>query len=120
MTLESLNFALFHLRCEDLENPMGIDSINPHLSWKLIGGRRGLKQTAYQIQCSTDPNKFEADELLWDTRKIKSTESIHIKYLGAPLKSRQKIYWRVKAWDELDKKSYIRLVCKVDRSRNTS
>jgi alpha-L-rhamnosidase len=25
--------------------------------------------------------------------------------LGAPLKSRQKIYWRVKAWDELDKKS---------------
>ena len=37
------------LRCEYLENPLGIDATQPRLSWIVESNERGQKQTAYQI-----------------------------------------------------------------------
>jgi len=37
------------LRCEYLDNPLGIDTPQPRLSWVLESKERGQKQTAYQI-----------------------------------------------------------------------
>src|ERR1022692_3882481 len=39
--------TVFALRCEQLENPLGIDVLRPRLSWKLESNQRGQKQTAY-------------------------------------------------------------------------
>ncbi|HPX41853.1 MAG TPA: hypothetical protein PLF51_15570, partial [Candidatus Hydrogenedentes bacterium] len=37
------------LRCEYLENPLGIDANPPRLSWIVESGERGAKQTAWRI-----------------------------------------------------------------------
>ena len=37
------------LQCEDRTNPVGMDVVNPQLSWILSSGQRDEKQTAYQI-----------------------------------------------------------------------
>jgi len=50
------------LRCEYLPNPLGIDSKEPRLSWKLASDQRGATQSAYQIQV-----RDRQGDLLWDT-----------------------------------------------------
>ena len=37
------------LRCQYRENPQGIDHVRPRLSWTIRSGRRGDRQTAYQV-----------------------------------------------------------------------
>jgi len=96
-----------HLRCEYKNNPLGIDVVQPRLSWQLDTTGRGARQTAYQIASwSTlrpDPVGDESGpDLLWDTGKIISDQSIHIPYEGPGLLSRQCVYWRVRIWDEQD------------------
>jgi len=42
------------LNCEHLVNPLGVDKLNPRLSWRLADKRQGAKQSAYQILVSSD------------------------------------------------------------------
>ncbi|MFX0093309.1 MAG: family 78 glycoside hydrolase catalytic domain, partial [Candidatus Hodarchaeota archaeon] len=93
---------VFHLRCEYLEHPLGIDQVHPKMSWKLKSVQRGSYQTAYQIQCALT---FKFDDLIWDSGKIESDRSIHIEYAGRDLKSYERVYWRVKVWNEKAKPS---------------
>jgi alpha-L-rhamnosidase len=39
----------FNLRCEYLEDPIGLDTPNPRFSWCLAHNERNQKQSAYQI-----------------------------------------------------------------------
>ena len=41
--------AVADLRCDYAVNPLGVDSANPRLFWKLESGARGQRQTSYQI-----------------------------------------------------------------------
>lgn len=91
-----------HLRCEYLENPIGIDETRPRLSWKLQSRKHSAKQTAYQIQCSRE---IDFTTKIWDTSKIQSSQSTHVHYEGQTLHSRDRVYWRVRVWDELDETS---------------
>src|SRR5512140_3068818 len=60
-----------HLRCEYLENPLGIDRTAPRLSWWVVDDRRGAKQTAYQIVVASEAELLKADKGdLWDTGKV--------------------------------------------------
>ncbi len=87
-----------HLRCEYFENPLGLDERQPRLSWWLDAEhRRGARQTAYQLLVSSEPGGAPD---LWDSGKVASDASRHIVYAGKPLRSRQRAWWRVKAWDE--------------------
>ena len=90
-----------NLRCEYNQNPVGIDIAAPRLSWEVNDARRGAVQSAYQILVSRtpDPAKAKADDLLWDSGKVASDQSIHIVYMGQPLTSRQRCYWTVRTWD---------------------
>ena len=38
------------LRTEYLENPLGIDTRNPHLGWQMASSGRNVTQSAYQVQ----------------------------------------------------------------------
>ena len=50
VTLTSAAFAApVHLRCEYLENPLGIDKASPRLSWQSDNVERDWKQSAYEI-----------------------------------------------------------------------
>jgi len=43
-----------NLKCEYLENPIGVDSYHPRLTWNLADTRKGAGQTAYSITVATD------------------------------------------------------------------
>ena len=93
-----------NLRCEYRENPLGIDSLKPRLSWMIeVGDRksdvRGLKQTAYQVLVASSEKLLKNDTGdLWDSGKVESDQSVHVEYAGKPLESRMRCYWKVRVW----------------------
>jgi alpha-L-rhamnosidase len=93
-----------HLHCEYFENPLGIGTTSPRLSWqiKADSSDKNVMQTAYQIQVASE-NEFK--NLLWNTKKVNSDQSIHIEYQGKALQSRQRVFWRVRIWDNQGRKS---------------
>lgn len=91
------------LVCEYKKNPVGIDAKNPRLSWKIKCIERDFEQKAFQIQVSgSEAALLEGKELLWDSTRVESSQSIHIRYNGAELCSGQRCYWRVRIWDQKD------------------
>jgi alpha-L-rhamnosidase len=90
-----------HLRCERETNPLGIDEPQPRFSWCLDTTQKGAVQTAYRIIVSTSIDKLVQDMGdLWDTGRIISSSSVSISYEGVPLISRQRIWWKIKLWNE--------------------
>src|SRR5579862_985042 len=89
-----------HLRCESVENPLGIDVETPHLSWQSDSTQRNWMQTAYQIVVSTSPSPAsDGFAKVWDSGKIASAESVGIAYGGPKLEPRTRYYWSVRVWD---------------------
>src|SRR5438105_4001957 len=89
-----------HLRCEYLENPIGIGETKPRLSWWCESPNRGEQQTAYQVLFATSPELLQKDSPdLWDSGQVQSDESTQIEYAGKPLSSREKAWWKVRIWD---------------------
>jgi len=65
-----------HLRCEYRVEPLGIDVLQPRLSWEMQDSRRGAAQTAYQILVASSPEKLTADEGdLWDSGRVATHRS---------------------------------------------
>lgn len=92
-----------NLRCEYRANPLGLDIVPPRLSWQLQSDRRGARQTAYRIIAAADKRAARNEQsILWDSGKTKSDQSIHIPYAGEPLASGQRVWWKVRVWDEYD------------------
>jgi alpha-L-rhamnosidase len=92
--------TIYDLRCEQMEDPLGIDAVRPRLSWKLESNRVGAKQTAYEILVASSERALRKDAGdLWDTGKVVSGDSIEIYYSGAPLESRRQCFWKVRVWD---------------------
>ena len=88
---------------ENFINPIGFYDSTPSFSWKLP---KGVKmQTAYSIAVATDSALLPIHPYLWRVEKSGSSQSTYILYEGVPLKSRQKVYWQVRYWDENGKLS---------------
>jgi Glycogen debranching enzyme len=92
------------LRCEYLNNPLGIDVERPRLSWRLHPAdpnRRGLRQTAYQILAATREDLLsEGTADLWNSGKVETDQSVHVPYGGETLGSGRRAFWTVRTWDE--------------------
>lgn len=89
-----------NLRTEYKTNPLGIDVINPRLSWEIVSDERNVLQTAYRIRTALSSGGLTTGEsVLWDTGKKLSDQSVHVLYSGPALKSGQRIWWQVKVWD---------------------
>ena len=88
------------LRCEYLDNPLGIDVAQPRLSWGLESTQRAQKQTAYQILVASSEALLKSDKGdLWDTGRVASDQTLHVIYAGKALASGQGCHWKVRAWD---------------------
>ncbi len=88
------------LRCEYLENPMGLDVAAPHLSWQSDSAERNWRQTSYEILVASSEESLRAGKAdVWGSGKVDSAESIGIAYGGPALESRKRYYWRVRVWD---------------------
>ncbi|XHR29782.1 MAG: family 78 glycoside hydrolase catalytic domain [Chthoniobacteraceae bacterium] len=86
------------LRCEYYNDPVGIGCDSPRLSWKLPEGSQS-SQTAWQIRIASTPEALEGNGAgsLFDERKTDG-ESLFIPWPVNPLKSGQRVYWKVRLW----------------------
>src|SRR5215831_13776779 len=76
------------LRCEYLENPIGIDVEHPRLSWVMNSTERGQTQTAYQVLVASSAARLKANQGdVWDSGKVQSDQSIQVPYAGRRLVS---------------------------------
>ena len=71
------------LRVEHLDEPLGIRTTAPRLSWRLPEGAR--EQHAYRITADNG----------WDSGWVDSDQSLLVPYAGPPLSSSQRVEWRV-------------------------
>ena len=81
-------FSVYDLRCEGLVEPLGIDSGQPHFSWK-IRSDVPMEQVAYEIEVGPD---------IWTSGRVSSSDQVMVPYGGEPLSSRQQGWWRVRVW----------------------
>jgi alpha-L-rhamnosidase len=88
------------LRCEMTETPLGVDAAQPVLSWQVTSEERGQRQSAWQILAASSAETLAQNHGdLWDSGRVVSDDTTHIRYAGAALTSSQQIFWKVRAWD---------------------
>ncbi len=88
-----LSQAAFALKTGGLSDPIGIDVRNPELSWRCPG-----PQTAWQIRAAATAESLENGPYLWDSGRVEGKRSHHHPYGGAPLASRERVWWQVRVW----------------------
>lgn len=90
-----------NLRCEYRENPLGIDALTPRLCWQMQSTERGQRQTAYRVLVASSAESLNRGTgSLWDSGKVDSDQSLHVRYAGKPLAARQQCFWKVQTWDK--------------------
>jgi len=100
------DYAVYDLRCENLHNPLGIDSSNPHFSWKLRSDLPCDLQSAYEIEVATDSvmlSRGKAD--VWQSGRTTSRRQVMVGYGGRKLMPREFLYWRVRSYDSIGRAS---------------
>jgi alpha-L-rhamnosidase len=85
---------------EGFENPLGFYDKTPSFSWQLPVLEGVLSQSAYQIVVASTPDLLPDNADLWNSEKQQTAQSTWVKYDGAALQSRQKVYWQVKYWNQ--------------------
>ncbi|MBC7382870.1 MAG: family 78 glycoside hydrolase catalytic domain, partial [Bacteroidia bacterium] len=88
-----------YLLTENLTNPIGLDVLQPRLSWQLISDKRNVVQTGYEIVV------LEGKNSVWKTGKVATDQSVQVPYAGALLQSNKKYTWQVRVWDNSGKQS---------------
>src|SRR5262249_30640565 len=92
--------SVFKLRTEYKDDPLGIDSPKPRLSWQIQGAGRGVEQSAYQVRVARSEQDLRAGgPLIWDSGRVNSDESVQQPYGGPPPQSRRRYWWQVRVWD---------------------
>ena len=92
------------LVCEYKTNPVGIDVKAPRLSWQISSDDNNVVQTAFEIRVAdVVANLGKKDEMIWESGKVESDQSVNVVYDGPALKSMQRVYWQVRVWDQNDK-----------------
>jgi len=87
-------------------NPIGIDNPAPRLSWIIQSDQHNTMQESYEIRAALSPADLtKKKNQLWNSGTVSSSQSIHIRYLGQPLQSHQRIFWQVRVVDNHGKKS---------------
>jgi len=96
-----------YLRCEYLINPIAIEKKKPRLSWIVEAdspAARAKYQSAYRVIVSSSETLLSQNKGdIWDSKKIKSRNSISIEYSGKKLRAFTKYFWKVMLWDEAGK-----------------
>jgi alpha-L-rhamnosidase len=97
----SSQLSVSRLRCEYLENPLGIDTLKPRLSWIVESRQRAQRQVACQILVASTEAKLKANAGdIWDSGQVPSDQTVLVPYAGRPLASYQRCFWKVRVWDK--------------------
>ena len=81
-------------------NPIGIDNPVPKLGWIIQSDQNNTMQASYEIRAAQAPADLaKKKKQIWNSGKVASSQSIHIKYDGQALGSYQRVYWQVRIED---------------------
>ena len=98
--------ALLEPRVEYLDRPLAIETTRPRFSWVPTTREPNWEQRAYEIEAASTPALLRAGKAdLWRSGRVESAETTQIPWGGAPLHSRQAVYWRVRVWDRANRVS---------------
>lgn len=93
-------FYVAHLQCEYREDPLGVETMTPKLSWQIQSNQKNVLQTAYRILVADNVELLKKDNgNIWDSKKTSSATSQLVPYKGKQLVAAKKYYWKVMIWD---------------------
>ncbi|GAL70851.1 alpha-L-rhamnosidase N-terminal domain-containing protein [Jejuia pallidilutea] len=91
----------YDLKLEYRENPEGVDVKKPRFFWKLKSAEAGQYQKNYQLIVATSKENIEKGVGdVYNSKKVKSSQTTQILYKGKPLRPATQYYWKVKVWDK--------------------
>ncbi len=97
-TAYSQNLTVEGLTVEHRKNPLGIDVSQPRFSWKIKGTGGNIMQSAWSVRVATNPG-FSGRNIVWESGRVASDESVLNEYGGPQLKPGHRYYWQVRIWD---------------------
>jgi alpha-L-rhamnosidase len=92
-----------NLRTENLQNPIGVDVLQPNFSWQLSSGEKNVMQSAYELRVGVDAAALVKGEGIWKSMEVNTDKSVHIPYKGPVLGAGEKYFWQVRVKDNKDK-----------------
>ncbi len=89
-----------NLKCEYLDNPIGIDETHPRFTWQIGSQKPGNSQTAYELAVGTVESEVVSGKgNAWESGTVNSSV-IPAVYKGAGLKPFTRYFWSVRVQDE--------------------
>lgn len=86
-----------NLKVETLTNPYGLDIKHPRFSWQIESEQSNILQNAYQILVAKSAEDLKNEtNLVWNSGRVESGNSILIPFAGENLESEKTYYWKVK------------------------
>lgn len=78
-------------------DPLNVETEQPVLSWIIASDKHDVMQTGYHVLVASSPELLDGNKGdLWDSGKVKSDNSVRVKYEGKPLVDNTKCYWKVR------------------------
>ena len=96
---QATTLAAVDLRVDGRTDPLGNDTAEPSLAWRLESGEQGARQTAYRVVVTTAAGDLGSGPYVWDSGKVESSESVGIAYDGPALQPSTRYHWAVQVWD---------------------
>ncbi|WTN17399.1 glycoside hydrolase family 78 protein [Streptomyces canus] len=88
------------LTVEHRTDPLGVDAPQPRFGWRMRLAGRGRGQGAYEILVASSPGRLTAGRAdLWQSGRVRSDESVAVRYRGKSLRASTRYYWTVTVWD---------------------
>ena len=104
--VSAADLTVADLRCDAMQDPLGVDSAPPRLSWQLRSDMRGAWQSGWQVLVASSAENLARDRGdVWDSGKMTGDRQLDVAVAGRALASAEKVFWKVRAWDGADQPS---------------
>ncbi|MFC9684598.1 family 78 glycoside hydrolase catalytic domain [Streptomyces sp. NPDC056948] len=92
--------AVGALTVEHRTDPLGMDANRPRFGWRIRSATRGRSQGSYRILVASSPDRLSAARAdVWDSGRVRSSDSVAVRYEGKPLSASTRYHWTVTVWD---------------------
>lgn len=91
--------TIVNLKVQNILEPLAIEDAHPLFSWQMYSDETGQKQSAYRIVVTRESD----NRVVWDSQKVESGISVHVKYMGVALQAENSYRWQLTVWDVMGK-----------------
>jgi alpha-L-rhamnosidase len=92
--------AVAGLTVEHRTDPLAVDAARPRFGWFMRSAARGRSQGSYQILVASSQEKLTSTRAdVWNSGRIRSSDSVAVRYAGRPLGAATRYQWTVTVWD---------------------